>query len=487
MRRYVWLMFATLAGCNSSGPSKLADNAVVAAVSADEKYLAYLTGPSLLADQGPTGSLSVAPVAGGAATKLGDGAFSATFNRSGDVLLFATAPTPSTDAGSKTIYGALALWTPSTTGAIKLTQGLAIDLAVPPDDSWVLFWDAPLPEKSQMGDVVLVRASECAGAACQPVTVAKGVECTFTTFSADGRFAAYVVKNGNKYETWLVDIMATGPPTMLASSLLGNSAAFSPDGSLVATGGTVMMGNVPLPLQLQVFSTGNAMPVPWAPQPAMTFSVELQFADSQTLIVRTSTAQMATAVYKTTASAATLLTQGAKEIYVQRVPAASSRWLFVSVNAMGTPPAAPFDWQVYDLESPTPAAVQLATAANLPVVSDDGTTVRFLESYDATALDGTLMVGALGAGPPSMVAANVPAASPQFESSTNAVLWLDSIMGQGTLSEWAAGKSKPIAKNVYDFRSRATPDEIYYAVTAADPISGAPSPGVYSVSGSPPQ
>ena len=472
------LIFAI--GCSSSGPRKLVDNAVLAAVSEDHSYLAYYTGPTMLPDDAITGSLSVEKI-GGAPIKLADGAFGATFNRSGDTLWFATNPQKSTDPNSTTIYGTLQIWTPNLSAPVAITSGLSILDASPPDGSFVISFDAPMPMARQMGNVVLARASDCDGTACKPIMLASNVECTGVQISQDGRFAAYAITSGTgaaaEHQAWLVNV-ATGAATMIAQSTLAEPIALSPDGNLFATTKEVAMAQLKLPLQLAVFSTSSMQEVTWAAQPAMTGSVQLAFTDASTLILRTQALQGASTIYKTTAGAATMLGPG-KFFAIQHVPAAAARWVFVSQNGTNVLEP-PYDVSVYDSTAATPTATMLATAGTLPSVSDDGTQARFLDMFDATALTGNLMVSTLPAAP-QMVASGVTEGASAFALGSDELYWLDAIGGTGSMNEWLNGKTKVVAKNVYDFRTRDMPATIWYAITAADPITGVSAPGIYQI------
>src|SRR5206468_34226 len=81
------------------------------------------------------GPLSVIALPSGTAQKIDDGAFDAAFGRRGQVLLYATGPTPSTDMNSLSVFGALHLWQPGMSAGARLTSGLAILSTSPPDVS----------------------------------------------------------------------------------------------------------------------------------------------------------------------------------------------------------------------------------------------------------------------------------------------------------------------------------------------------------------
>jgi hypothetical protein len=481
MRASTWLCFVALAGCSSSGPQKLADNAVLAAVSPDEKFLAYYTNYSMMSNHAALGTLSVKPIGGGATTALGDNAFGGAFTMTGSALTWSTGPTPSTDANAvNVVYGGLSVWTPQTTAPVKLTTGLATYAAEPPDSSFVLYFDGAMPTRTQTGNVSLVRTSECAGTACKPIMLAANVEVSSMIASLDGRFGAYVVRSGTgagaMHDAWLVDVMA-GTATKLASSTLANFVALSPDGNLAAVGASMTVPGVPVavPLQLQVFSTSSKAAVPWAAQPQGTGTVQAAFSDASTLITRVTTAQMMSSIYRTTASAATQLVPTAKLFILQRNTAQAARWLFVTTaNA-----TAPYDLSVYDLMAATPTAMTLGTMTSAPTVSSDGTVVRFLESYDVNAETGSLMTAALPA-QPTKIADAVPAGGVAFVNESDKLLYLDALGGTGALTEINAGKSTAIAKFVFNYRTRAMPEEkLYFATTAADTVSGTGAPGIY--------
>jgi len=248
-------------GCRPSyhgAATKLIDTAVLSDVSISQQSIAYYLNGASEYVKTPDRVIT-----------LGDGILRSSFGERSENLLFTNGAIPSVNDPSQQ-FGAINLWTPAMSAPAKLSSGLAIHSASPPNRSLVILFDAPNKTTMlQTGDVTLVRAADCAGNACSPIKLASNVQATAVGTSPDGRFATYIVVNGTGatavHETWLADV-SSGSVRKIGDSRQSVASSFSPSGNLIAT--TTQTGT--LNRQLQVFSTATGNPVSWAPQPMNT-------------------------------------------------------------------------------------------------------------------------------------------------------------------------------------------------------------------------
>jgi hypothetical protein len=249
------------------------------------------------------------------------------------------------------------------------------------------------------------------------------VVVTATRLSPDGRFAAYDTKTTNgsidTYDFFLASV-ADGTSTHVASTTIpaqvpGHFSGFAPDGSLLATLATTGAG----PMQLQVVSTATGQPVPWAAPPAGMPCTDIAFADTGTILVGVQDAGGGMTYHRTTAEGdAPLLS--ATQIFLPQPSSGPARSLFFSTTpsaelAMG----ALYDLQLLDLSAPGAAPVPLAAATRAaPRLSDDGSTVWFMDHYDPTTEMGTLVEASLPDGRLSTVGSPVGLFSANFGGGT---------------------------------------------------------------------
>jgi hypothetical protein len=498
--RTLFLLSLTCAACGQGDLGNLVhvvDGATLASVSQGQKYIAWYTGAAMLASGGTTGTLAVAPLPGMQPQMLDAGAFNAAFNHHGQVLLYSTDQVASTDRNSNEIYGALHLWSPGMSGGARLTAGYAILQAAPPDNSFVLIFDGAKPTNAQQGTVLLVRASDCSGASCGPVTLASSVAVHSMIASLDGRWAAYVVRRGlpamAQFETWLVSV-PDGKVTMMGTTSATLTPALvpmaiSPDGALFACTAELAMA----PLQLQVFSTASLQPVAWTPLPAGTNVIGLEWSDANTLLARVATVPgvIDGPILRTGAAPAraSRLVPSARYFYVPYFPTGANRYLFVQTtdtNDVG-------DAQVYDLEAAMPAPLSLANAtvsfrtevAALPTLSDDLQTIRLFDQYDPATRAGRLTVASLPSGALSGIASGDGAAA--FVPGSSTLLYIDQpdASNAGLLASWKAGTSQDLAGGVANFRVRSgdggAPGTLYFTLSEPDPTASPPlAAGIYA-------
>ena len=477
------------------GPMSLVATAALAGVSADQKILAYYSpGTATLANGQITGTLSVTPNPPSAMVppaKLDDGAFSASFSRTGSTLLYLTGQVASQDMGSTAIYGALHIWTPMLSSPVKLSVGLAGHLVTPSDGAWVLFWDVPAPMQGGTGKVSFARAADCSANACKAVELTpQPVQVVAMTASQDGRYAAWQVKSGMgiqaKLQTFLFSVadakLMQVAETTVAPGVTVAPMAFSPDGNLLATTVTAMMF---IPLQLQVINTATFAADPAWKQPAMAATVEAHFADATTLIAHEYTIKGFTptddGLHKVTAGGAARFSPGVDFFEIPQQPAGANRFLFAANGGgKGT-----IGVQLYDLGAMMPAPISLSSATSgFPAISDDLKSAEFLDTYDPNTRTGTLTVAGLPGGERTTIAAGVSIFSAAFADGSSKVVYIDKpdATGAGTLTVWSAGTATVVAHNVIDFRSRKAPDTLYFAVTQPDmSVTPARTPGIYSI------
>jgi len=472
-----WIALSTLlsvvAGCSPSrlptNATKLIDTAVLADVSASQQSIAYYLNETSQYVKTPDRVITV-----------GDGTFWPSFGERGEALTFSSGATPSAEDPTR-YFAALSLWTPAMSAPAKLSSGLAVHWSVPPDRSFVILFDAPNPTLTlQPGDVLLVRASDCAGNACRPITLATNVQATAVSSSFDGRFASYVVVNGTGaaalHETWIVDV-AAGTTRKIAASSQSASSSFSPRGDLIAA--TTQTGI--LNRQLQVFSTTTAMPVTWAPQPMTTETVAVTFAEEDQLLARVHptsiTDSSLDSLYVMSGTAATPLGRATGAYLVNRRSTATARWLFmVDANRL----------LLLDLGNLSADALNLSTAFDaIPRISDDGTSAVFLDNYDSSGGSGSLTRVELATGTKTRIAENIVPRAYDFATGTTSILWLDAVDGTGMLREWKAGTAMDIAGPVFNFISRPSPPTVYLttiSTTGTESLNVDPgSPGIWSI------
>jgi len=450
--------------------AKLIDTAVLADVSASQKSIAYYLNGASEYVKTPDRVIT-----------LGDGIPRSSFGERSENLLFTNGAIPSVDDPTQQ-FGAINFWTPAMSAPVKLSSGLAINSSSPPARSFVILFDAPNPTTSlQSGDVLLVRASDCAGNACSPVTLASNVQVTAVGYSLDGRFAGYIVVNGTGatalHETWLVDV-AAGSTRKIAASMQSASFSFSPSGDLIAT--TTQSGTSNR--QVQVFSTTTTMTVPWAQQPMTTETVAVDLIDDEQLLARVRpisiTDSSFDSLYLMSVTTATRLTQAPGVYSVDRRNASTARWLFVAETSTRL--------LLYDLRDPSSLPAHLSTAFDaIPRMTQDGLAAAFIDDFDNSTGTGSLTLVELGTLSKTRVADNIAPRAYEFASGTNNLIWLDALDGTGMLREWKGGAAIDVAGPVFNFTSRSSPPTVFFttiSTTGPESLNVDPgSPGIWSI------
>jgi hypothetical protein len=135
-----------IAGCSSPSPQRIVGgDAVLSAVSVDQKWVAVLTGATRLGTGAHVGTLEVVAASGGAPTTLDDHSSGGVFNR-GTTLWYlggvsvVSEGTPPSDH----VYGALFVWTPQLGAPIKLGNDVR-DYSVSQDGTTCVFFDWAKP------------------------------------------------------------------------------------------------------------------------------------------------------------------------------------------------------------------------------------------------------------------------------------------------------------------------------------------------------
>ena len=458
-------------------------NAIGAAVSFDQSLIAYYTRPSRLSGGPFTGSLEVMPLPSGSATSLAEGVFGASFGASVDTLYFAQRPT--LDPTTQEYTGTLSIWRSGLHAPVALSSGFVPRSVTTADHSATLFLDTPEPDQDAAGQVKLLRTSECAGTSCPVQTLGDAVMVTAMRMSLDGRYAAYDTKAGASADAdravFLVSVTG-GATTQVATPTIPAQLPFaqelsslSPDGSLLATL-TTISGQ---PLQLQVLSTATGTPVPWSTPPAGTMGENLQFADAATLFVGAQDARGNTAVYRTTATATSLIVS-ATQFFLSYVPAGAERYLFFSTTAAtALASKAPYDLQMLDLSAPNAVPVLLAHATRgTPSISNDLSTAWFLDPYNTTTGLGAVVAASLPEGRLSTVASAASfSGGANFCAGTNQLFYFGTPTGPSRavanasdepLYDFSQGTSRQVDPDGLRWISASNPPTVY--VTADNPL-----------------
>jgi hypothetical protein len=285
------------------------------------------------------------------------------------------------------------------------------------------------------------------------------------------------VSNGVETHDVFFASVADGVPTRVATTTIPAQAAslnwylsaFAPDGSKLVTL-TAIDG---APLQLQVISTATGMPIAWGAPPAGTQCIGASFADPGTLFVLVLDAQGGLSVHRTTATGDAPFVN-ATQFFIEHIPTGAERYLFYSTTAATALAAqAPYDLHMFDLSAPSAPSVALAVSTqSTPNLSDDLSTVWFLDQYDTTTQLGALLTASLPGGQLSTVVGAAGGAS--FANGSNHLFYFGtSLVTSGNLFGaplyvWSDGTSQQVDPEAFEWDSAATPPTLY--VTTANPL-----------------
>jgi hypothetical protein len=453
-----------------TGPAQsLVSGGLLEAVSRDQALLAYVQSPTPFRGVS-SGALVVSPLpVTGTNTTVAQNAYHAFFPGIGTSnLVYSTGPTASVDKGSNAVYGAINVWRPGMSAGIQVSTGFVPTGTTAQDNATLLYWDTATASNQGTGSVMLARVADCTATACAPQSLATGVIVSEVAISFDGKYGAYVVKNGGTPVSYAVNLVtiATGAVKTIETAGTSGSISFSSDGKLLASVGPAGA------LQLTTTATGAA--ATWGALPAGSKSVNVSFADSATLLVLAQDAAATTmTIYKTGAATASTVASGPSTLTM--VVFRNSKYLFTSM----TPANAIGDVEAFDHSVTSPTAISVATAAAVGSIglSPDQTYARVLESYSAKAGNGTLTLAALPGGTPSTVQAGVQFGSQSFLG-THALLYIDHANAD-TLTQWLDGSNTTYATGVNTYRVRSK--TLYFNVAQADTMYGY-APGIYSTS-----
>jgi hypothetical protein len=441
-----------------AAPPLVADS-ILQAVTTDQTLMGFLINAA--DENGVTaGDLRVMSPAGTASTPVGGHAYGASFGLRSSVLTYLANPTASIDASSTAVYGSVNVWMPGMSAGARLSAGLAPLHVAPPDNSFNLFWDTTAASFAGAGDVKLARSADCAGAACQPLTLKPSLTGLFSmAAAADGMHGAFVVRTAaTTYDVYLVDV-AAGTATRVVTAGPSSSFSFSPDGAWLAAIGP---GST-----LQVFTAATGAAATWSALPAGAKALQVSFADPTTLVVRATPAGTTVqTAYRSTASATSPIVSGVVGMELPRNSTSTqgtARFLFVNTSVTGKVG----DVIAYDLQASTPTAIPVATAANVTsvAVSFDQTYARVLESFDSTSMTGTLTAVALPGGTTTTLASGVSLSSPSFAGS-HTLLYLDDSTATGTLTSWDENGTSTYSPGVDEYRVRFTPSTVYFSTAS---------------------
>jgi|GEM_PF-1659714 len=391
---------------------------------------------------------------------LDGAAFNSNFpSRKSSLLTYFNNATPSIDAGSSAVFGALWLWLPSFPAGVRLGSGFAQRTLFASDGSWIFFVDAPQPSRTMAASVAFVETAACTAARANPPPpgqgcpvhlLAQGQLVTSATASPDNRFIAWQ-ENGGPGTAVSVHLLDTASleVSVVSSSLSTVPLAFAPDGSLLA------LGTRPG----QVISTRSRTLTGWTFPPGVA-PAQLAFVNPQSLLVH----GRDRVLYRTSASIADeILPMPVLEFSLPRSAALTSRYLFFSTveAADGTN-----DARLLDLDMPaTPGAVPVTLSQRtfgLPSASDDLGACAFLDEEDPAARTGILSAALLPGGSP--VALGKAVHSWAFAEGSQKLVFIDPASEAFQLRLWrpTLPGSRILASSVLNWRVRRDPATIFF-------------------------
>lgn len=474
-------LVAALVGCSSSAPKRLVGgDAVLSAVSYDQSWVAVLTGTTRLGTGAHLGQLEAVPTSGAPPKILDARSSGGVFNR-GTTLWFigganvVSEGTPPSDH----VYGALYVWSPSLPAPVKVGSNVREYYPSQNGQSCVFMdWAASTIDAANTGTLVAVHAPSCGGDGCSALVIARDVTLAQTTWriAGDGEHVLATVRGAAATDpgsVWLAT-MSTGEVQSLSTGVNARSAMMTSAGDIVAW---VEGAN-----EIHVAALAGGAPtviVPTAP-----------LLDSATMINASSfvakTRELATgpaALAEVTATATTPLPVAKPQEYFvsQAVPGKTDHYVFYSLATLaanGEP-----DLWMLDFAAANPQPVQLAGGVDNPIgsamaISDDGTTIEYLDNFDPVTRRGDDYIVPLAMPARSLVATGVHNAA--FIPSTTHLLYIaapDADTGAGVLtllpSPTALAEIQSVgAVNFVD--TRQSPARTWYTQT-----TGAPDDGVW--------
>jgi hypothetical protein len=472
-----------IVGCSSPAPERLVGgDAVLSAVSADQKWVAVLTGATRLGTGAHVGTLELVPSSGGSAMTLDDHSSGGVFNR-GTTLWYlggvsvVSEGTPPSDH----VYGALYVWTPQLGAPIKLGNDVR-EYSVSQDGSSCVFidWSKPTVDAANTGTLTTVHAPSCTAAGCSPIVIADGVTLAATSWrlALDGVHVVATVRGAAATDPGQVVLVShdSGRTQLLSTATDARAAMMTPAGDTVAW---VEGENE---IHVQATAGGPAAVI----VPAAPIVDSAQMIDATSFIARTR--ELATgpaALAKVTAAATTALPIARPQQYFvsQSLPGTTDRYVFfqlATIAANGEP-----DLWMLDHTKPGAQPVQLAGGVDSPIAgavgfSDDGTTIEYFDNFDPVTRRGDEYIVPLAQPTRSLVAVGVHNAA--FIPGTTRLLYVnapDPVTGAGVLSVLSSPTAIAdiLTVGVVNFADpRDRPARTWFTQT-----TGAPDDGVWSM------
>ncbi len=484
MDRVLALALAVLiAGCSSSAPKRLVGgDAVLSAVSVDQKWVAVLTGTTRLLTGAHLGTLEIVPSAGGPPTILDDHSSGGVFNR-GTTLWYlggvsvVSEGTPPSDH----VYGALYVWTPQLAAPIKLGADVR-EYYVSQDGSTCVFidWSKPTIDPANTGTLTTVHAPSCTASGCSPTVIAEDVTLAQTAWriALDGKHVLATVRGAAATDPGKVLLVdhGSGQMQLVSSGLDARAAMMTPAGDTVAW--------VEGQNEIHVMPVAGGAPTVILPNAPILDSAVM--IDPASFIAKTR--ELATgpaALAKVTAAGTTPLpVQKPQQYFVsQSVAGTTDRYVFyqlATIAANGEP-----DLWVLDHTKAGAQPVQLAGAVDSPIgaaigFSDDGTMIDYLDNFDPVTRRGDEYVVPLAMPTRSLVGTGVHNAA--FIPGSRTLLFInapDPTTGAGVLSTLTSptGIADVQTVGVVNFADpRDPPARTWFTQT-----TGAPDDGVWSM------
>lgn len=472
-----------IVGCSSSAPHRLVGgDAVLSAVSVDQKWVAVLTGTTRLGTGAHVGTLELVPASGGTPMTLDDHSSGGVFNRGATLwylggVTVVSEGTPPSDH----VYGALYVWTPQLGAPIKLGNDVR-EYSVSQDGTTCVFidWSKPTIDAANTGTLTTVHAPSCTAAGCSPIVIADGVTLAETAWhvALDGKRVLATVHGAAATDPGKVVLVShdSGQTQILSTGVDARAAMMTPAGDTVAW----VEGENEIHVQP---AAGGA---PTVIVPAAPIVDSAQMIDPTSFIARTR--ELATgpaALAKVTAAATTALPIERPQQYFvsQSVRGKTDRYVFfqlATIAANGEP-----DLWMLDHTTPGAQPVQLAGGVDSPIVgavgfSDDGTTIEYFDNFDPVTRRGDEYVVPLAQPTRSLVATGVHNAA--FIPGTTRLLYVnapDPVTGAGVLSVLSSptGLADILTVGIVNFADpRDPPARTWFTQT-----TGAPDDGVWSM------
>jgi len=228
-------------GCGSPAPKRLVGgDAILSAVSFDQKWVAVLTGTTRLMTGAHVGQLEVVPMSGAPPTLLDTHSAGGVFNR-GTTLWYlggvnvVSEGTPPSDH----VYGALYVWTPGLPAPVKVGNNVREYYPSQNGESCVFMdWANDTIDAANTGTLVAVHAPTCGATGCAALVIDRDVTLAQTAWrvASDGAHVLATVRGAaatDAGKVWLAS-MAAGQVQLVSSGVNARSPMMSAAGDTVA-------------------------------------------------------------------------------------------------------------------------------------------------------------------------------------------------------------------------------------------------------------